>query len=54
MQYFLIKLFIAISIITFKRDLLVREQHEVINQNFCSFFQCFLRMYRTVGTNLKY
>ena len=53
-QYFFIKLFIAVNIICFQRDLLVREKHEVINQNLCSFFQGFFRMNGTVGSNLKY
>ena len=54
MQYFFIKFFITIHIIAFQCNLLIREEHEVINQNLCSFFQRFLRMNRTVGSNLKY
>jgi len=53
-QYFFIKLFIAVNIVAFQRNLLIREEHEVINQNFRSFFQSFFRVNGTIRSNLKH
>src|SRR5699024_10926270 len=34
-------------------DLLVREKHEVMNQNLCGFFQSILRMDGTISSDFK-
>ena len=54
MQNLFIKFFITVRIRSFKRNLLIGEQHEVINQNLCSFLQCFLRVNGTIRSNFKH
>ena len=53
MQHLLIKLLVALLIRILKRNLLVREQHEVINKDFSRLFQCVLRVNGTIGRNFN-
>src|ERR1039458_6859506 len=50
-------MFIKVLILTFffcvESNFLVREQHEVVNQNFCSFFQRFFWMNTSIALNIK-
>ncbi len=48
MQYFLIKLLIALCVVILESDLLVREQHEVIDKNLSGFLQCVFRVNGTI------
>ncbi|EJX08985.1 hypothetical protein EVA_02902 [gut metagenome] len=53
MQYFFIKLFVIHVRSIVHGNLLIREEHEVIDENLSRFFQSFLRVNGTVRRNLK-
>ena len=53
MQNFLIKLLVAVLIRILKSNLLIREQHEVIDKDFCSFFKSVLGVNGTIRCNFN-
>ena len=54
MQDLLIKLLVTLCLRCLKGDLLVREQHEVVNEDLGSLFQSVLRVDGTIRCNLKH
>ena len=54
MQNFLIKLLIALCIIVLEGNLLIREEHEVVDKDLSSLLQGILWMNGTIRCNLKY
>ena len=52
MENLLIKLLITLDVWVFKSNLLVREEHEVMNQNLCCFLECILWVDGTIRANL--
>ena len=53
MQYLLIKLLVTLNIIVLKGNLLIREEHEVINKDLSSLFQRLLRVNGTIRCYLE-
>ena len=53
MENFLIKLLVALGVGVLQSDLLVREEHEVEDQNLCGLLQGILRVYGTVRCHLN-
>ena len=53
-QDLLIKLLVALCLRCLKGDLLVREQHEVVNEDLGSLLQCVLRVDGTIRRNFKH
>ena len=53
MQHLFIKLFVSIFILRFKSNFLIREQHEVMNQDLSSLFQGIGGIDRTIGLDVK-
>ena len=54
MQNFLIKLLVALSIVVLEGNLLVGEEHEVIDKDLGSLLQGVLRVDGTIRCNLKH
>ena len=54
MQYFLIKLLIRLGIGVLESNLLVREEHEVIDKDFSGLFQSIFRVNGTIRLNFQY
>ena len=54
MQYLLIKFLVTLSVIVLKGNLLIREEHEMIDENLSCLLQGILRMDGTVRRNLKH
>jgi hypothetical protein len=53
-QYLLIKLLVALAFSVLEGDLLVREEHEVIDKDLGGFLQRVLRVNGTIRRNLQY
>ena len=53
MQYVLVELLGTVAVLHVERDLLVGEEHEVLNENLGRLLQRIFRMNRTVGSNLQ-
>ena len=53
MENFLVEFLVALNVVVLKSDLLVREQHEVVNQYFSGFFQRIFRVNGTVRRNFN-
>ena len=53
MQYLFIKLFVSIFILRFKSNFLIREQHEVMDQDFSSLFQRIRGIDRTISLDVE-
>ena len=54
MKNLFIKLLITLLIMCLKSNLLIREEHEVINKNLRSLFQCILWTNGAISCNFKY
>ena len=53
MQYILVELFGSVAVLHVERDLLVGEEHEMLDENLGRLLQSIFRMNRTVGSNLQ-
>ena len=53
MEYFLVELLVTLNICILKSNLLVREQHEVVNQYLGCLFKCILRVNGTIRRDFE-